>query len=184
MFPSMRVLVFGSLFGFGASLTCNRNTIHKTMTMRSCTHVILLCSSVMEYCMWPLVFSGSTTGGKQHRIILNTILSESAAVVTSYAAASLINPHNLYDVVCRQVLKENVTDDVRLFLCKCPEIRATRSDRRCSRCFCDLWLHVVSSRRFARGISGCRTFDHLVPRPDGQSLLLSFLSTKRELIHD
>lgn len=99
MFPSMRVLLFGSVFGVGASVTSGWSATERKIPTGSNIQIILICSSIMELCMWPAVFAGSTTGNKQHRIFVNTILAESAAVVTSYASSSLLNAQNRFDVV-------------------------------------------------------------------------------------
>lgn len=84
-------------------MTLDRRTVQRTISADPNIHSLLMCSSILEFCMWPAVFAGSTTGNKQHRIFVNTILAESAAVVTSYASSSLLNIKNRFDVVSTDI---------------------------------------------------------------------------------
>lgn len=61
--------------------------------------LVILYSVTMCFCLWPTVLAGFSVGDKRHRIIVNAILSQTSAVVTSFAAASLINSDNLFVVV-------------------------------------------------------------------------------------
>ena len=111
--------MFGSFFGVGASVAGDRELRQRFHRLSSVNNqLVILCSVAMWYCFWPTVLAGFSSGDKRHRIIVNAVLSQTSAVVTSYAAASLRNPHNLFDVVSSADVYFFTTCDFSRKLCR------------------------------------------------------------------
>lgn len=103
LFPCIRIIIFGSLFGVAASLLADKKRKLKIgLTDCANSQMIALGSIALSFCLWPVILVGTSVGDKQQRIIVNTILSQSTSIVTSFVAASLCDSRNRFDVVSRK----------------------------------------------------------------------------------
>ena len=142
--------MFGSFFGVAASVTCAKQSPRgKRLTTTAQHQLFVLISIILSFCLWPTVFAGTSSGEKKHRVIVNAVLSQSAAVVSSFAAASLLNPQNLFDVVCSLCDRDSCIAFLlaRLTPVLPKESRANRSDGRSGRCVYGRRSYDLSSRR-------------------------------------
>lgn len=99
----LRVCLFGAAFGFGTSLVLWRYSSEmrlKRLHTNVLNQLFLLLSTVTVLIFWPSFNSSLASGDKQHRIVVNSVLAISSAVITSFAASNLLDPRDRFSVVC------------------------------------------------------------------------------------
>ncbi|KAI1286004.1 N-alpha-acetyltransferase 50 [Halotydeus destructor] len=106
MAGGFRICVFGSFFGFGLSLMLwryNTDTRQKRLYSSTMNQFFVLLSTLWLFCLWPICSSARVVGDKKHRIFLNNYLAMMAALIASFAASSLMDPHNRFSIRIIQI---------------------------------------------------------------------------------
>lgn len=97
-----RVCTFAAFFGSGTSIFLWRYTSEmrlKRLHTNVLNQLVVLISTVMVVIFWPSFTSSLASGNKQHRIVVNSILATSSAVITSFAASTLVDSRDRFSVV-------------------------------------------------------------------------------------
>ena len=89
---SMVVHTFGAYFGIGAScVLTNKKLVDKWAKWEEGNYVsqlVAMVGTIFLWCYWPSFNGILATGNSQMRVIVNTVLAESAAIVAAFATSS------------------------------------------------------------------------------------------------